>query len=188
VVPLTSLWLPIVLSAVLVFAASFVVHMILPFHRSDYDKLPPEDQVMDALRGLGIPPGNYMMPHAGNPQAMKDPAFKEKWERGPRAFMIVHGSDFSMGKSLVQWFVYCLVASVFAAYVAGRAVGPGAEYLEVFRFAGTTAFVGYSLAQWQNSIWYRIKWSTTIKNNIDGLVYGLLTAGVFGWLWPGGAG
>lgn len=183
-VPLMSLWIPIVLASVLVFLASFVIHMVLPFHRGDYEKLPSEDQAMDALRGLGVPPGNYMMPHAGTPKAMKDPAFKEKWERGPVAFVIVFGKGASMGKSLVQWFVYTLVVGVFAAYITGRALGPGAEYLDVFRFAGCTAFVGYSLALWQNSIWYKIKWSTTIKNTIDGFVYGLLTAGAFGWLWP----
>ena len=141
---------------------------------------------MEALRRVGVGPGNYMMPHAGSPAAMKDPAFKEKWEKGPRAFMIVMGKGASMGKSLVLWFLYCLVVGVFAAYVAGRAVGPGAEYLSVFRFAGTTAFVGYTLALWQNSIWYQIKLSTTIKSTVDGLIYALLTAGAFGWLWPNG--
>lgn len=183
-VPVMSLWIPILLSAVLVFVASFIIHMVLPFHRTDYDKIPSEDQAMDALRGLGIPPGNYMMPHAGSPKAMKDPAFKEKFERGPVAFVTVFGKKASMGKSLAQWFVYCIVVGVFAAYIAGRALGPGAEYLEVHRFAGATAFVGYALALWQTSIWYKIKWSTTVKSTIDGLVYGLLTGGTFGWLWP----
>lgn len=91
-----------------------------------------------------------------------------------------------MGASLTQWFVYCLLVGVFAAYVAGRALGPGAEYLDVFRFAGCTAFIGYALALWQNSIWYKLKWSITLKQTLDGLVYGLLTAGAFGWLWPNG--
>ena len=49
-VTIASLWLPILLSAVVVFVASFVVHMLVPFHRSDYRTLPNEDQVMDALR------------------------------------------------------------------------------------------------------------------------------------------
>ena len=77
-----------------------------------------------------------------------------------------------------------LIVGVFAAYVTGRALQPGATYLEVFRFAGCTAFLSYSIALWQDSIWYKRKWSTTIKNTFDGLVYGLLTAGTFGWLWP----
>ena len=83
-----------------------------------------------------------------------------------------------------MWFVYLLVVSYFAAYIASRALAPGAYYLEVFRFAGATAFIGYAVALWQMSIWYHRSWGTTIRNTIDGLIYGLLTAGVFGWLWP----
>ena len=182
-VALTSLWLPIVLSAVAVFLASFLIHMVLRYHRSDFRKLPAEDQVMDGLRNAGIPPGNYFMPHAASPAAMKEPAYIEKKNRGPIAVLTVMGSP-SMGRSLAQWFVYCLVVSVFAAYVAGRALSAGAEYPDIVRFAGTTAFVGYALALWQNSIWYKIAWSTTLKQTLDGLVYGLLTGTVFGWLWP----
>ena len=182
-VPVMSLWIPILLSAVVVFVASFVLHMLLPIHRKDFSKVPSEDAAMDALRGLGIPPGNYMMPHAEGPSAMKDPAFIEKRNRGPVAILTVMGNP-SFGKSLVQWFLYTIVVGVVAAYVAGRALGPGAEGMEVLRFAGCTAFVGYALALWQNSIWYKIKWSTTFKQTLDGLIYGLLTGAVFGWLWP----
>jgi hypothetical protein len=89
-----------------------------------------------------------------------------------------------MGLSLTLWFLYCIVMGVFAAYVSGRALGPGAHYLSVFRFAGCTAFAGYALALWQNSIWYKRAWTTTLKSTFDGLVYALLTAGTFGWLWP----
>ena len=182
-VPVMSLWAPILLSAVLVFLASFILHMVLPFHRSDFRKVPSEDEVMDALRRFAVPPGNYMFPHAGSPSGMKDPAFIEKKKRGPIATLTIM-KDASFGTSLAQWFVYCIVVGAFAAYVAGRALGPGAEYLSVFRFAGTTAFVGYGLALWQNSIWYKIAWSTTIKSTVDSFIYALLTAGAFGWLWP----
>jgi hypothetical protein len=89
-----------------------------------------------------------------------------------------------MGSNLVNWFFYAVVVGVFAAYVASRAAPAGAPYLQVFRFVGTTAFVGYSLALWQFSIWYRRDWSTTLRSTVDGLVYALLTAGMFGWLWP----
>ena len=116
---------------------------------------------------------------------MKSPEFQEKFKKGPVLVMTVFkGGSMNMGGSLAQWFVYLLIVGVFAAYVTGRALQPGATYLEVFRFAGCTAFLSYSIALWQDSIWYKRKWSTTIKNTFDGLVYGLLTAGIFGWLWP----
>ena len=184
-VSIPSLWLPIVLSAGLVFIVSSVIHMFLPYHRSDFGKVPAEDDVMDALRNFEIPPGEYVIPCPGSPEAMKSEAFQEKANKGPVAFMTVMPSGMpGMGKSLVQWFVYSIIVGVIAAYIAGRALGPGAEYLKVFQLAGCTAFVGYAVALWQNSIWYKRKWSTTLKNTFDGLVYSLLTGGAFGWLWP----
>ena len=184
-VPVMSLWVPILLSAVIVFVASSVIHMLLPIHKSDFRKLPDEDGVMDALRKAGVGPGDYMFPHAGSMADLKSPAFTEKRTKGPVASMtVMESGPVSMGPSLAQWFLYCVVVGVFAAYVAGRALEPGAHYLRVFRFAGVTAFVGYSLALWQNTIWYKRAWTTTLKSNVDGLVYGLLTAGTFGWLWP----
>ncbi len=184
-VPVLSLWVPILLSAVIVFAASSIIHMVLPFHQSDYRKLPDEDGTMDVLRKLGLPPGDYHFPCPGSPKELKDPAFLQKMTKGPVGFMtILPSGPPAMGRNLAQWFVYCVVVGVFAAYVAGRALSPGAHYLKVFRFAGVTAFTGYALALWQNTIWYRRTWTTTLKSTLDGLVYGLLTAGTFGWLWP----
>jgi hypothetical protein len=116
---------------------------------------------------------------------MKSADFREKHAREPVAIMtVLPKGEWGMGRNLTLWFGYCLVVSVFAAYLAGRAAGPGAAYLPVFRFAGCTAFAGYALALWQNSIWYRRAWRTTITATIDGLLYALLTAGLFGWLWP----
>ena len=182
---LSALWLPILLSAVVVFLASFVFHMLLPWHWGDYLKLPSEDKVMDALRPFGIPAGDYMVPKPNDPKEMKTPEFAAKLAKGPALIMTVFpGGVFNMGKSLLQWFIYCVVVGIFAAYVAGRALPPGSEYLAVFRFAGVTAFIAYSVALWQTSIWYHRALGTTIRSTIDGLVYGLLTAGVFGWLWP----
>jgi hypothetical protein len=89
-----------------------------------------------------------------------------------------------MSRSLVGWFLYSLVIGVFAAYVAGRALPAGAPYLAVFRFAGVSAFLGYALALWQMPIWYGRSSVTTLKASVDGLVYALVTGGVFGWLWP----
>ena len=184
-VGLSALWLPILLSSVLVFVLSSVIHTVLPWHKSDYPKLPNEDRVMDALRPLAIPPGDYMMPRPSSRQEMRSPQFVEKFKKGPVVmFTVFPGGSMSMGKNLVMWFLYSVVVGCFAAYVAGRALPAGAAYLQVFRFAGVTAFVAYSVALWQMSIWYHRSWLTTMKATVDGLIYALLTAGTFGWLWP----
>src|SRR5713226_944528 len=164
-VPVISLAVPILLSAVIVFVASFILHMLLPLHRGDLRQVPREVDVMEALRSFNIPPGDYAIPHAGSPAAMRDPVFVEKMKKGPLVLMtIAPGQAPSMTKNLVMWFIYAVLVGIFAAYVAGRALGPGTPYLEVFRFAGTTAFLGYALALAQHSIWYRRRWSTTIKS------------------------
>lgn len=182
---LAALWLPILLSSVIVFVASSVIHMVLPWHKSDYPKVPNEDQVMNALRPFGIPPGDYVMPRPASQQDMRSPEFIEKMKRGPVVMMtVLPNGPTGMGRNLTQWFLFSLVIGVFAAYVAGRALPAGAPYLAVFRFAGVAAFLGYAGALWPMSIWLRRAWMTTIKGTIDGLIYALLTAGTFGWLWP----
>lgn len=184
-VPLMSLWLPIVLSAVMVFVASSIIHMVLKYHSGDFKKAPKEEELQNALREASIPAGDYLIPCPSGPQGMKEPKYQEMMKKGPIAVMTVFpGGSFNMGASLAKWFVFCLVVSGFAAYVTGRAVGAGTSYLTVFRFAGTTAFAGYVLAAWPSTIWYRRSVSTHVKLTFDGLVYALLTAGTFGWLWP----
>lgn len=185
-VPVTSLWMPIVVSAVIVFVASSVIHMVLTYHRSDVKKVPKEDEVMAALRPFHLGPGDYVMPHAGSAAAMKDPVFVEKRNKGPVAFMTVMPSGpVSMGTSLVQWFLFSLVVSAVSGYIAFHGVGgSGAPYRSVFRFVGASAFLAYGIGQLPASIWYKRNWAMTIKGVVDGLVYALLTAGTFGWLWP----
>lgn len=182
---LTALWLPILLSSVIVFLASSAIHMAPLWHKNDYPKLGNQDQVMDALRPFAIPPGDYMMPRPANNPEMRSPEFAEKIRRGPNMILtVLPNAAWSMGRNLGLWFLYVLAVGIFAAYVAGRALSPGAEYLQVFRFASVAAFLGYSAALWQMSIWYRRSWSLTLKATVDGLIYALLTAGTFGWLWP----
>lgn len=184
-VPLVSLWLPILVAAILVFFASYLIHMVLGYHRTDYRKVPSEDATMDALRPFNLAPGDYHMPSPGSPAAMRNPEFLAKMKKGPVVVMTVFPpGDVRMGSRLAAWFAFCLVVGLFAAYLTSRALPPGAPYLEVFRFAGTMAFVGYAVALWENTIWYNRAWTTTLKSTFDGLVYGLLTGGAFGWLWP----
>lgn len=182
---LATLWLPILLSAVAVFVISALIHMVLGYHASDYKKLPNEDGVMEALRKFNIPPGDYHMPHCVSSKEMKDPAFTEKLKTGPVGLMTFFpAGQISMGKSLVLWFIYCIIVSVFAAYIADRAVGPGGHYLQVFRFVGASAFMAYAFALMQDSIWHGRNWGATLRMMFDGLVFALVSAGIFGWLWP----
>lgn len=184
-VSLTSLLLPMLVSAVVVFIASFILHMVIPFHRNDIKKVPREDEFLAAIRGFNLPAGDYAAPHADSPAAMKDPEFIEKRAKGPTVIMTTSpGAPPPMSVHLTKWFIYCVVVSLFAAYIASRTLPAGTEYMQVFRIVGTTAFMGYALALLQNWIWWMKDGGATFRSMIDGLAYALLTAGVFGWLWP----
>jgi hypothetical protein len=184
-VSLVSLWMPILVSALAAFLASAIIHMALGYHRSDFAKVPDEAKLQDALRPFNLASGDYMVPYAGTSAEMKDPAFVDRLQRGPKALITVLPSGMpNMGALLGQYFVFCLVVSLFSAYVAGVVLPPNAEYLAVFRVVGTVAFVGYTLALWPTTIWYGHAKSTAVKSTFDGLLYALLTGGVFGWLWP----
>jgi len=183
-VPLSALWLPIVLSAVIVFVASSIMHMVLPYHRGDYRKLPDEDKVLTALRGVGLKRGLYIFPFSDHGN-MKSPEIMEKYKQGPVGTMTIFPSGPPvMPKFLGLWIGYCLIIGLFVAYLAAHTIVPGAHYLHVFRVVGTAAFLAYGLGNLSNGIWKGQTWSMTIKEVIDGLVFALLTAGTFGWLWP----
>lgn len=181
---LAHLWLPILLSAVIVFVASSIIHMVLPYHRSDYKKVPDEDKVMASLRSAGLTRGLYVFPHC-TPNEMKSPENVAKYNQGPVGMMTIYPlGPPVMPKFLGQWFGYCLTISFFVAYLAAHTIPSGLRYLAVFRVVGTAAFLAYGLGNLVNGIWRGQPWSVVIKEVIDGLIYSLLTAGTFGWLWP----
>ena len=183
-VSLSALWLPIVLSAVIVFIASSIMHVVLKYHHSDCKQIPDEANVLSVLRKAGLQRGYYMFPYSTH-KDMKSPETMEKFKQGPVGIVTVFPSGPpAMPKFLGLWFGYCLVIGFFVAYLSAHTLAFGANYLEVFRIVGTAAFLAYGLGQASNGIWKGQPWGMVIKEVFDGLVYGLLTAGTFGWLWP----
>lgn len=184
-VALTSLWSPILVSAVLVFVASSVSHTVLNFHGSDYRRLPVEAEIMELLGKHGVSPGDYLFPRPASRAEMKEPSFQEKGKKGPAGLMtLLPLGGNPMGRTFALWFLYCAVIGVFAGYVAGQALSPGASRIAVVRLVAVIAFAGYALALWQDSIWYGRSFVTMLKFTADAVVYALLTGGTFGWLWP----
>ena len=186
-VSLMSLWLPIVLSAVAVFMVSAVVWMVMPHHKKDFAGIPDEGALINVLKGQNVQSGQYTFPYAADMKAMSEPAMQQKFNEGPVGFLSVVPPGNRMNAQLAQQLIYQLTISLFAAYLASRTLQTNAAYLSVFRITGTVAFLGYAGAVIPNSIWFGWKWSVTWKNVLDGLVYALITAGFFGWLWPAGS-
>jgi hypothetical protein len=181
-IPLTTLWLPILLSTIFVFIASNILHMAIPaWHRADYGKLPDEKPVLDALRAAAS--GQYITPHVNWNKLPKDE--REEMMKGPMAFLLVRNPMlFSFPKSLISYFVYTLIVSVLIAYVGAVTLRPGTIGVEVFRVLGTAGILAYAFQSINDSIWYGKPWSATTKDTIDGVIYGLVTAATFAWLWP----
>jgi hypothetical protein len=184
-IPLPTLWLPVLLSTVIVFFASFIMHMVLAYHKSDYRKLPDEDRVTDAMRSAGVTRGPaYFFPYFSFKE-MKSAAVIEKMKRGPVGLLTVLPSGPpAMGKNMVLWFLYCVVISIFAAYLSGRTLSPETPFLQVFRVVGIVALLGYGAAHAQESIWNGRSWVVTFKHLFDSFIYAALTATTFSWLWP----
>ena len=185
---LVDLWLPILLSAVFVYIASSIIHMLTPIHKGDCKGIPGEEKVLEEMRNSGLKPGEYMFPYCADMKEMGSDAMVAKYNQGPVGFMqIMPNGPWAMGKSLGQWFAYIVLTSVFVAYIASFCLEAGTSYLTVFRLTGTAAMLGYAVGNIPNSIWKGHLWSNTAKFIFDGIVYSLITAGTFGWLWPGGA-
>src|SRR5262245_51853441 len=129
-IPLSALWLPILLSAVIVLFASFIMHMVLAYHRSDYRKLPDEERVTDAMRIAGVTRGPaYFFPYFSFKE-MKSAPVIEKMKRGPVGLLTVLPSDPpAMGKNLIQWFLYCVVISIFCRLSLRPNAGAGDRIL-----------------------------------------------------------
>jgi hypothetical protein len=184
-VSLGALWLPVLLSAVFVFITSSILHMVFRYHSATYTRLPNEDAVRTAIRAGNPGPGQYIIPHAGGMKEMETPEMQQKYAEGPVGVLnLRRAGKPSMGPYLVQWFVFTLVVSFFVAYVAAHAVAPGTVYLEVFRLVGAVAFLAYAAGQFPAAIWMGKPWSVATIEAFDGLLYALVTAGTFGWLWP----
>lgn len=182
---IVALWLPIVVSAVFVFIASSLIHMVLPWHKNDYSTMPNETQVRDALRPFAIPPGDYMVPRPATRDELRTPEFAARVNEGPNLVLtVLPNMPWMMGRTMGFWFLYCLVVSVLSACVAAAALNGTFELHAVFHFVAMTAFIGYVIALWQLVIWYRRSIATTVKSTIDGIIYAVVTGLTFMWLWP----
>ena len=184
-VSLTQLLLPILLSAVFVFIASTLIHTVLKWHNSDYKKLSNEDEVRAAIRKGSPAPAQYIIPHCKHGPDMKDPAMVRRFEEGPSGVLFVRPSGMpKLGPFLGAWFAYTLAVGCIVAFLASTTLKVGADYKVVFHLVAISAWLGYAWQGPGDSIWRGKPWSCTVKEMVDGLIYALLTAGTFGWLWP----
>jgi hypothetical protein len=179
-----SLWLPILVAAVVVFFASFVSWMLLPFHKADFKELPDEDGLFQVLKSSGVAPGQYMFPHCADPSMMKDPAYKKKWEAGPHGSLLVSATVPNFGRNLALVFLFYVVVGFFVAYIGAAALAPGAAGGKVLQVTGCAATLAYAFGAIPNAIFFGKPLRATALDVVDGVIYGVLTGIVFAWMWP----
>ena len=183
--PFGSLWIPAIVSAVVVFVTSSILHMALKYHRADHKPLPNEDAVREALAKGNLSPGVYFTPHCVDHAKLKEPAIKEKFEKGPVAMLTIYPKGVPMmPKHLALWLGFCVLVSFVAACVARHTLHAGAGGMQAMRITGTVAFAAYALSHVSDSIWKGQPWANTARAVADGVVYALLTGLTFRLLWP----
>ena len=179
-----SLWLPVLVSGIALFFASWVAWMLLPHHKAEWKGLPNEDAVMGAITSAGISAGQYCFPYPATPADCKSDAFKAKMQAGPNGNLVVWSGPCNMGKNMLCTVLFFIVANFVIAYLAAQALAPGAEFMKVFQFVGTAGILTYGTANILNGIWFGRK---MVGDIVDGIAYGLITGAIFAWLWPAAA-
>jgi len=181
---LIYLWLPILLSAVVVFVISSLIHMVIKWHAFDYKGFSNEDEVRAALGANNVPGIKYVVPYCADMKEMGSEAMQKKYAEGPTAVVIFgpKGKP-NMGKHLGLWFVWSLVIALVAAYLTARVVTiDSAHALRIAKFTGGITFVAHGFGSVQESIWMYRSWRSTATYLADALLYGLGTAAVFYFL------
>jgi hypothetical protein len=184
-VPITQLWLPILLSAILVFFASNLIHMVGKWHNADYRKLPNEDEVRAAIRRGAPGPGQYVLPYCMEMRELGSPEVQRKFIEGPVAMLYLKAAGLpSMGAPLGGWFLFNLALGAGIACMASWTLGPGSPALQVFRLTGGVAFLVHAGGAVPGAIWMGKPWRVAAKEAGDAGLYALATGAAFAWLWP----
>ena len=185
-VPVMSLLVPILVASVIVFIASSIIHMVTPFHKGDLKRVPNEDGVMSALRNFNLAPGDYAMPLPSSMAAMGSPEFQAKMAAGPVVMMTVRPSGkHNMTTNLVQWFVYSVRGVAVCRLRRGRRAAAGRRLPQ-----GVPDRRLRGVHRLRHGACSRRRFGAERTGGqrcaavADGLLYGLLTGGTFGWLWP----
>ena len=95
-ISIASLWLPILLAAVAVFAVSSIMHMFLGYHWNDLRRLPQQDALLDAVGAEHVEAEGAQVVHAHRVDHAIASCFKRVWvavEDAERLAVIMDGLE-----------------------------------------------------------------------------------------------
>lgn len=177
---LVGLWLPIVISTIVLFFASFIARTILPHHRAGWHKLDHEPAFMNQLQEMNIPPGSYVFPYAETRQQSSQETFLKTYAKGPRGTINIHTIP-NLGLNLFCTFIFFLITVTLIAYIAQQAFAGWSDeseitFLKVFQIVGTISVLTYSSSTILSSISSKRPFLMEV---IDGIAYGLIVGVIF---------
>ena len=175
-----SLWLPILISTIALFFASFLSWMVVQLHMKDWVKLDDEEKLMGVVREMNIPDGNYMFPGATSGKEMNSPEHMEKYSEGPRGVLTILPVP-NMGKNLGLTLLFFLFCNATFGYLASFALEQQHDFLTVFRFVATIALLTFCASIVQHAIWFR---SRVVGHVIESIAYALIAGAIFAVFWP----
>lgn len=182
---LQELWLPILVTAIAVFVASSLIHMVFKWHNSDYRKLANEDEVSAAIRAGAPAPGLYLLPHCADMKAMLEEPMQKKFRDGPVALLTVKPpGPPAIGGALLKWFLLTLVLATVAGLTVRHIYAPGSDSKAAGHLVGLLSFLAYGCGSVQNGIWMGKPWASVAKDLLDAFIYGTISGLVFWQLWP----
>ena len=184
-VTLLQLWLPIILGGLFSWIASAIIHTVIKYHNADYKKLSNEDQVAAAFRQSQPKPGLYHMPHCIDMKEMQNESMQEKLKSGPIAMISVFENGLpKMGKLLIQQILFFIVACIMIAYIATLTLNSSSDFMSIFRILMIVGFLTFGYGIIPHSIWLGQPWANCIRYLFDALIYAVIIAATFAWLWP----
>jgi len=183
---LLSLWLPILLSAVVVFVISSLIHMVFKWHNPEYRGFSNEDAVRDAIRTGNPSPGQYVLPYCKEMKELGTEAMKQKYQEGPVGFVtLTQSGSPNMGKSFVAWFLMSIIVGAIGAFIATQLFGlDPARARAAAKLVGAVTFLSYGMGTIAESVWMGRTWTASAKFLLDAALYGIGSGLVFFWLWP----
>ncbi len=179
------LWMPILVTAVLIFIASTMIHMVFKWHNADYQKLTNEDDVRAVVHASSAEPGQYMIPYCVDMKEMGGEVMMKKFNDGPVAFLTVRKNGTpAMGSTLFQWFIFTIVIASFAGWIAMSVFSGKADARAAGQMVGLISFLAYGAGSVPLGIWLGKSWGSVAKDLLDAVIYGVISWLVFAWCWP----
>ncbi len=175
-----ELWLPILLSGVAIFFASFLSWMVLQLHEQDWQRLKREDEFLAGVRGINPPNGSFMFPRCEHPKDMQSEEFQKKWKDGPRG-IVTFFPETNMGTNLALTMLLFIAVNFTLAYLGTIAFRRGEEFITIFRFFATASLLVYLTGILQHAIWFKAR---VVGHIIESIAYALIAGAIFAALWP----